>query len=373
MINMVSLGNFLKNFTTFSVMIWWEIIDDYKQGIDQVSLIQDLEKTIIEAEAALIASDDAEAVEAVRVQMTGRQGTLSALMKQMGSVTPEERPAAGKKINEVKTKFETLLAEAKDRVEGAGTKKVTGIDVTLPGRKRKVGLKHPISRVIDEVVTIFRRLGFVVADGPDLEDEFHNFDALNTPKDHPSRDIKDTFYLPDGRLLRTQTSPVQIRTMENQEPPIRIIAPGRCFRRDTPDATHSMNFHQIEGLYVDKNVSLADLKAVLLTFAHEMFGKDVGIRFRPHFFPFTEPSIEYDFTCVMCNGKGCNVCKGSGWLEISGAGMVDPAVFTNVGLDPEVYTGYAFGMGIERIAMLKHAISDIRYLYENDVRFLEQF
>jgi phenylalanyl-tRNA synthetase alpha chain len=293
-------------------------------------------------------------------------------MKEMGSVPKEEKPLVGRKLNEIKKGVESLLEEAVKRVQVAA-KKGDAIDVTLPGRKRSLGTKHPITAVIDDIVQIFRRLGFVVADGPDLEDEFHNFDALNTPKDHPSRDVKDTFYLPDGRLLRTQTSPVQIRTMENEKPPIRIIAPGRCFRRDTPDATHSMNFHQIEGLYIDKKVSLADLKSVLLAFAHEMFGKEVGIRFRPHFFPFTEPSIEYDFTCVMCKGKGCSVCKGSGWLEISGAGMVDPQVLTNVGLDPEVYSGYAFGMGIERIAMLRHKIGDIRYLYENNVKFLEQF
>ncbi len=337
-----------------------------------MALIDKLEELKISAQENFSNAQTAEAIEEVRISLIGRQGQLPALMKEMASVPKEEKPQVGKKLNEVKQTVEACLKAALERVETA-QKSADAIDVTLPGRKRTLGRKHPITRVIDDVVAIFRRLGFVVADGPDLEDEFHNFDALNTPKDHPSRDVKDTFYLPDGRLLRTQTSPVQIRTMETQEPPIRIIAPGRCFRRDTPDATHSMNFHQIEGLYVDKNVSLADLKAVLLEFAHEMFGKDVGIRFRPHFFPFTEPSIEYDFTCVMCKGKGCSVCKGSGWLEISGAGIVDPAVFKNVGLDPDVYRGYAFGMGIERIAMLRHKISDIRYLYENDVRFLHQF
>ncbi|MGL4854284.1 MAG: phenylalanine--tRNA ligase subunit alpha [Lentisphaeria bacterium] len=337
-----------------------------------MNLIDKLDELKQLAEVEISNATSAEAVEAVRIALIGRQGQLPALMKELGSVPKEEKPLVGKKLNEVKTLIESLLLEAVSRVEIAG-KQADAIDVTLPGRRRSIGLKHPITRVIDDVVAIFRRLGFVVADGPDLEDEFHNFDALNTPKDHPSRDVKDTFYLPDGRLLRTQTSPVQIRTMETQEPPIRIIAPGRCFRRDTPDATHSMNFHQIEGLYIDKKVSLADLKSVLLEFAHEMFGTDVGIRFRPHFFPFTEPSIEYDFTCVMCKGKGCSVCKGSGWLEISGAGMVDPQVLINVGLDPEEYSGYAFGMGIERIAMLRHKIGDIRYLYENDVRFLHQF
>ena len=226
---------------------------------------------------------------------------------------------------------------------------------------------------MDDTVAIFRRLGFVVADGPDLETEYYNFDALNTPSDHPSRDTQDTFYLPDGRLLRTQTSPVQIRVMESQKPPVRIICPGRCFRRDTPDATHSMNFHQVEGLYVDHKVSLADLKGDLTVFAKELLGQDVNVRFRPHFFPFTEPSIEYDFSCIMCKGKGCRICKNSGWLEISGAGMVDPAVFAAVGYDSEEWTGYAFGMGVERIAMIRYALTDIRLLYENDMRFLRQF
>ncbi len=337
-----------------------------------MSLIDKLDAVLVRAQSEFSVANDQESVEAVRVSLVGRQGELPALMKEMGSVAKEDKPLVGRKLNEVKKGIESLLAAATKKVEVA-QKQGDAIDVTLPGRKRKLGVKHPITAVIDDIVRIFRRLGFVVADGPDLEDEFHNFDALNTPKDHPSRDVKDTFYLPDGRLLRTQTSPVQIRTMENQKPPVRIIAPGRCFRRDTPDATHSMNFHQIEGLYIDKKVSLADLKSVLLEFAHEMFGKDVGIRFRPHFFPFTEPSIEYDFTCVMCKGKGCSVCKGSGWLEISGAGIVDPQVLENVGLDPEEYSGYAFGMGIERIAMLRHKIGDIRYLYENNVKFLEQF
>lgn len=336
-----------------------------------MNLIAELDKLCQNAEADFATVKDSQGVEDLRIKYVGRQGSLPALVKMMGQVPKEDKPATGKKMNEVKNRVQALLDTAVAAFTGGVN--VNQIDVTLPGRRTRVGLKHPITRVIDEMVGIFRRLGFIVADGPDLEDEFHNFDALNTPKDHPSRNVTDTFYLPDGRLLRTQTSPVQIRVMENEKPPIRIIAPGRCFRRDTPDATHSMNFHQIEGLYVDENVSLADLKAVLLQFAHEMFGKNVGIRFRPHFFPFTEPSIEYDFTCVMCKGKGCRVCKNSGWLEISGAGMVDPAVFKNVGIDPEKYTGFAFGMGIERIAMLLHAIGDIRYLYENDVRFLKQF
>ncbi|MFA6291447.1 MAG: phenylalanine--tRNA ligase subunit alpha, partial [Victivallales bacterium] len=216
-------------------------------------------------------------------------------------------------------------------------------------------------------------MGFIVAEGPEIETVYHNFDALNTPPDHPSRDPQDTFYFGDGRLLRTQTSTVQIRYMEKNEPPIRIVSPGRCFRRDTPDATHSMNFHQIEGLYIDKNVSMANLKSTLLYFGKELMGSDTELRLRPHFFPFTEPSVECDFSCIMCGGKGCRVCKFSGWLEIAGAGMVNPAVLSNVGYDPEKWNGYAFGMGIERIAMIRYRIGDIRLLYENDVRFLEQF
>jgi phenylalanyl-tRNA synthetase alpha chain len=216
-------------------------------------------------------------------------------------------------------------------------------------------------------------MGFTVADGPDIETEYHNFDALNTPADHASRDTQDTFYLASGELLRTQTSPVQIRVMEKQPPPVRIIAPGRCYRRDTTDATHSANFHQIEGLYVDRQVSMADLKGDLTYFAQQLMGPDVRLRFRPHFFPFTEPSVEYDFSCHVCGGKGCRVCKQSGWIEISGAGMVNPKVFETVGYDPEQWTGYAFGMGVERIAMILFGIPDIRMLYENDARFLEQF
>jgi phenylalanyl-tRNA synthetase alpha chain len=246
-------------------------------------------------------------------------------------------------------------------------------DPTLPGLWRGPGVRHPITLVIEEAIRIFSMLGFTVADGPDIETEYHNFDALNTPADHPSRDIQDTFWLASGQLLRTQTSPVQIRVMENRKPPVRIIAPGRCYRRDTTDATHSANFHQIEGLYVDREVSMADLKGDITFFAHQMMGKDVKVRFRPHFFPFTEPSVEYDFSCHLCGGQGCRVCKHSGWIEISGAGMVNPKVFRTVGYDPDTTTGYAFGMGVERIAMIKYGIEDIRHLYDNDVRFLEQF
>ncbi|MBT3288206.1 MAG: phenylalanine--tRNA ligase subunit alpha [Victivallales bacterium] len=332
----------------------------------------DLMHLLDEARHVLSEAADEAAVEECRIRFSGRKGSLPGLMKRMGSVAADERPATGKTLNEVKQGLQAALDEATRRV-ASGSVSADAIDVTLPGRKRRVGGMHPVTRIMDEAVSIFRRLGFVVADGPDLDTVYHNFDALNTPADHPSRDMQDTFYLADGRLLRTQTSPVQIRVMEGREPPIRIICPGRCYRRDTPDATHSMNFHQIEGLYIDHDVSMADLKGVVAEFAREMLGPGTDVRFRPHFFPFTEPSIEFDFTCVVCKGKGCRVCKGSGWIEIAGAGMVDPNVLRNVGYDPEEWSGYAFGMGIERIAMICLGINDIRLIYENDMRFLAQF
>ena len=337
-------------------------------------MLEQLKKILSEAENELSAVDSSEALEAARIKYLGRKGLLPALSGEMKKLTPEERPAAGKALNHTKKVLNDLFTDAEERCSASGAADSGAfVDVTLPGRTGNCGTKHPITGIIDESVEIFRRMGFIVADGPEIESVRNNFDALNTPADHPSRDPMDTFYFDDGRLLRTQTSPVQIRTMESNDPPVRIVAPGRCFRRDTPDATHSMNFHQIEGLYIDKNVSMADLKSVLLNYAHELFGPDVSIRLRPHFFPFTEPSVEYDFSCIMCGGKGCGVCKNSGWLEIAGAGMVDPEVLTNVGYDPEVWSGFAFGMGIERIAMIKYRINDIRLLYENDIRFLKQF
>ncbi len=334
-------------------------------------IIEKIHTALAAAEQRLTAADAAE-IEAVRIELAGRNGLFPALSKEMGSVPPEERREVGSAFNEGRRKLQELLDAARARLEERGST-AEQLDLTLPGRRRSMGHKHPVTRMIDECVAIFRRMGFTVAEGPEIEDVYHNFDALNTHADHPSRDPGDTFYFADGRILRTQTSPVQIRVMENHEPPVRIVAPGRVFRRDTPDATHGMNFHQIEGLYVDRGVSLADLKSVLQTFATEMYGPGAKIRLRPHFFPFTEPSVEYDFSCMMCGGKGCPVCKHSGFIEIAGAGMVDPAVLKNVGYDPEVWSGFAFGMGIERLAMLRYRIGDIRWLYENDVRFLEQF
>jgi len=335
-------------------------------------VIEAIEQAVKAAEERLSSATDASVLEAVRIEYLGRNGLFPALSRQMGTIPAEERRETGAAFNSGRERIQSAMDGAAKRLQG-GAAESAGIDLSLPGRKIPRGHKHPISQLADECVSIFRRMGFIAVDGPEIEDIRHNFDALNTPQDHPSRDPQDTFYFPDGRILRSQTSPVQIRVMESHQPPIRIVAPGRVFRRDTPDATHGMNFHQIEGLSVDKDVSMADLKSVLQSFAREMFGEKVRIRLRPHFFPFTEPSVEYDFSCVVCGGKGCNVCKNSGWIEIAGAGMVDPAVFANVGYDPEKWTGYAFGMGIERLAMLRYRIPDLRLLYENDVRFLEQF
>lgn len=325
------------------------------------------------AENELKAAINADDLEKARIKYLGRKGLLPEIMKDLKTLPPEERPLAGKYSNEFKTVFEQLLAARQAEWHaGQGTGQADDFDPTIPGHWQSIGSVHPITAIITEAVTIFSSLGFTIADGPDIETEHYNFDALNTPADHPSRDTQDTFWLDQKMLLRTQTSPVQIRVMENQKPPIRIIAPGRCYRRDTTDATHSANFHQIEGLYVDQNVSMADLKSDIAYFARRMMGPEVKVRFRPHFFPFTEPSVEYDFSCHLCQGQGCRVCKQSGWIEISGAGMVNPKVFAKVGYDPESTAGYAFGMGVERIAMIKFGIPDIRMLYDNDVRFLRQ-
>ena len=335
-------------------------------------IIEAVNRAAAEAVEKIAAAKDSAELEAVRIAYLGRNGLFPELSKKMGSVPPEERRETGSAFNTGRTKIQDALNEAlaKNKSSAAGSE---ALDLTLPGRRSGCGHRHPITQLTDECVEVFGRMGFIAVDGPEIEDIYHNFDALNTPDDHPSRDPKDTFYVPDGRILRSQTSPVQVRVMETHELPVRIVAPGRVFRRDTPDATHGMNFHQIEGLYIDRNVSMADLKSVLQNFAWEMFGKDVKIRLRPHFFPFTEPSVEYDFSCVVCGGKGCNVCKQSGWIEIAGAGMVDPNVLKNVGIDPEIWSGYAFGLGLERLAMLRYRIPDLRFLYDNDVRFLGQF
>jgi len=317
--------------------------------------------------------DSPQKLEEVRVKLLGRKGLITGVMRELGHLPQELRPAVGKEANLLRKKIEEALAEKKRLgSEERGVGKAL-FDYTLPGRTPWLGRLHPITQTIIEIEDIFRGMGFEVAEGPHIETDYYNFDALNTPEDHPARDLSDTFYIQKGILLRTHTSPVQIRVMEKKSPPVRIIAPGLCFRRDTPDASHVPNFFQTEGLYVDREVTVADLKGVITAFARELFGPKIKVRFRPHFFPFTEPSVEYDFSCMICEGRGCPVCKRTGWVEISGAGMVDPEVFKAVGYDPEIYTGYAFGMGVDRIAMLKYRISDIRLLYDNDLRFLRQF
>jgi phenylalanyl-tRNA synthetase alpha chain len=295
-------------------------------------------------------------------------------MAQIGQLPAAERPASGQIAGQAQKSIQQAFDDKEMALRQAG-EAGSALDVTLPGRRPLLGRAHPLAQLTDELVNVFQGMGFDIADGPEAEDEYHNFDALNTPDDHPARDSHDTFYLEDTGLLRTQTSTVQIRVMEKMPPPIRIISPGRCYRKETVDATHHFAFHQIEGLYVDRGVSFADLKGTIEAMGRQVLGEDTKVRFRPHFFPFTEPSVEYDFTCSICHGENatCSICKGTGWIEIAGAGMVDPAVFENVGYDPEEFTGFAFGMGLERIAMIRHGIDDIRLFLENDLRFTRQF
>jgi len=340
-----------------------------------MSLLDDIIQLEQQAKADCANARSAGDVESVRLKFLSRKGLLAQATSRLGRADPSERPAAGKEANRVKKALEALFDE-KARGIGSGPKNsgsATGIDATMPGTALAAGGLHPVTQVIDEICDIFTRLGFEVASGPEAETEHHNFEALNIPPDHPSRDNLDTFYLEDGRLLRSQTSTVQIRVMEKQKPPVKVIAPGRVYRPDATDANHSFMFHQIEGLYVDAGVSFADLKGLLMAFAGEFFGGDARLRFRPHFFPFTEPSAEVDVSCVICKGKGCRVCSQKGWLEILGAGMVHPNVLRAVNISPEEYTGLAFGLGVERIAMLRWGVKDIRLFYENDLRFLRQF
>jgi phenylalanyl-tRNA synthetase alpha chain len=314
---------------------------------------------------------DLSALERLRLEVLGRKGTLARLFKGMGSLSAEERPEVGKLLNEARARLEGAFEMARECLTSASRQGPT-VDITLPGRVPQLGRLHPITQVSMEIASIFQRLGFEVAEGPEVELDYYNFEALNIPKDHPARDMQDTFYISDSILLRTHTSPIQVRVMEKRKPPVRVIAPGKVYRRDS-DITHSPMFHQVEGLMVDKNISLGDLKGILAVFVHQMFGPEVGLRFRPSFFPFTEPSAEVDIQCVMCGGGGCRICKETGWLEILGSGMVHPEVFKMVGYDPDEVTGFAFGMGVERIAMLKFGINDLRLFFENDLRFLEQF
>lgn len=317
-----------------------------------------------------------EVVESLRVKYLGKKGEITAILKEMGKLSKEERPVIGEVANKVRESIEGSISSKKEElksIEKAKKLLEEVIDVTMPAKSVKVGKKHPISQIVDEVSEIFMGMGFSIAEGPEVETVENNFDALNAPKDHPSRDMSDTFYINNELLLRTQTSPVQVRTMKNEELPIKIISPGRCFRFDAPDATHSPMFHQIEGLVVGKDVTMAQLKGTLNMFVKKLFGEHTKTKFRPHNFPFTEPSAEVDVTCFKCEGAGCPMCKGEGWIEILGAGMVHPNVLRNCGIDPEVYSGFAFGMGVDRITMLKYEIDDIRLLFENDMRFLNQF
>jgi phenylalanyl-tRNA synthetase alpha chain len=315
-------------------------------------------------------------IEKIKVEYLGRKGLVTLLLRRLGELSTQERPKIGQLLNQTKREIEELLKIKTieiEKLEKNKKLKEESIDVTLPGKKSDRGTIHPINLVLKKTEEIFLSIGFKIEEGPEVELDYYNFEALNIPKDHPARDDQDSFYLNREILLRTHTSPVEIRVMEKQQPPVRIIATGKCYRRDAADSTHSPMFHQIEGLAVDKDITFGDLKGVLTVFVHRMFGENRKVRFRPGYFPFTEPSAEVDVSCLLCHGKGCRACGYSGWLEIMGAGMTDPAVFNMVGYDPEKYSGFAFGMGAERIAMLKYGINDIRLFFENDLRFLKQF
>jgi phenylalanyl-tRNA synthetase alpha chain len=327
-----------------------------------------------EVEVALQSLDEAKSLDQLRVKYLGKKGLITQALREVGKLAPAERPLLGKMVNEVKDAIEGLIAARLAEVQSQHLQQdlhSQAIDVTLPGRLPPRGHKHPLTQVLEEVEDIFHGLGFSVAEGPEVELDYYNFEALNIPRDHPARDMQDTFYVSDEVVLRTHTSPVQIRVMEKQRPPLRIICPGKVYRCDA-DVRHSPMFHQIEGLMVDRQISLGDLKGVLEVFIQQFFGRSVKMRLRPSYFPFTEPSAEVDIQCIKCLGRGCQLC-GSGWLEILGSGMVNPALYSFVGYDPEEYTGFAFGMGAERLAMLKYGIDDIRLFYENDLRFLQQF
>ena len=322
-----------------------------------------------------LASPDAD-LEQIRIRYLGKKGELTAVLRGMGKLTAEERPVIGQLANEVRADIEAAIAAQGEKAAAAALEKKLAterIDVTMPGRAPAIGQRHPLAIVQRDMEEIFIGMGFQIAEGPEVEYDYYNFQALNIPENHPARDTQDTFYITENILLRSQTSPVQVRVMEKQRPPIRVISPGRVYRSDAVDATHSPLFHQMEGLVVDKGITMGDLKGMLELFAKQMFGEETRIRFRPHHFPFTEPSAEVDVSCFACGGKGCCLCKGEGWIEILGAGMVHPNVLRNCNVDPEEYSGFAFGMGIERVTMLKYHIDDMRLLYENDVRFLSQF
>jgi phenylalanyl-tRNA synthetase alpha chain len=336
-------------------------------------LERDLENIKTSALAELQAAGDGAALEAFRVKYLSRKGLVAGLFEKVAGVPPEQRPSFGKAVNELRTTLQSAF-ENREKASGdkTGDRPGTG-DLTLPGRQPWIGRKHPITQTLEEIQRIFSRMGFAVEEGPEIEDDYHNFEALNFPPDHPARDMQDTFFINESTLLRTHTTPVQVRIMERGQPPVRAIMPGRAYRNEAISARSYCLFHQVDGIYVDTNVTFAELKGTLLAFARQFYGSGIPYRFRPSFFPFTEPSAEMDIRCIICQGKGCRVCKQTGWLEILGCGMVDPNVFRFVKYDAEKYSGYAFGMGIERIAMLRYSIDDIRILYDNDLRFLRQF
>lgn len=331
-----------------------------------------LERLRLEAKRKIDEATNEKELEAVRIEFLGRrQGKITQILRNITDLSPQDRPLVGELVNQIKRAVQEDLKRREKEI--SREEEEEWVDITLPGKKPLLGRLHPITQTLEEIKRIFIGLGFQVVRGPEVETEYYNFEALNMPRYHPARDEQDSFYLDDTHLLRTQTSPVQIRVMEKKSPPIRIIAPGRCYRRDAVDASHFPMFHQVEGLAVDKRITFSDLKGCLTYFVHQMFDKKTRLRFRPSFFPFTEPSAEVDISCIMCKGRGCRVCSGKGWLEILGAGMVDPEVFRKVNYDPEKYQGFAFGMGVERICMLKYGIDDIRLFFQNDLRFLSQF
>lgn len=335
-----------------------------------------LNKILEEAKAQLNGVSTLAQADEIRVKVLGKKGKLTEILRGMGKLSPEERKATGQIANKVRAEIEQMLEQKFNELKKAAKEaqfKLEKIDVTEPGKDIILGVKHPLTITIEEISRVFMNMGFAITEGPEVETVFNNFDGLNAGPNHPARDMTDTFYITDDILLRTQTSTVQVRTLLKEKPPIKVIAPGRCFRCDTPDATHSPMFHQIEGLVVDEGITMADLKGTLDSFAKQLFGTSTKTKFRPHHFPFTEPSAEMDVSCFKCGGKGCSVCKGSGWIEILGCGMVHPNVLKVGNIDTEKYTGFAFGMGVERVAMLKYGVEDIRLFYENDMRFINQF
>lgn len=336
-------------------------------------ILEKIKKNAIEELNSVV---DKETIEGIRVKYLGKKGELTKILRGMGGLSTEERPIVGKLANEIRTNIEEIievnLKQIREKEKKSNLAKET-IDITLPGKRQYIGKRHPLEQTLQEMKEIFINMGFTIEEGPEIELDYYNFEALNIPKNHPARGEQDTFYINDHVVLRTQTSPIQVRTMEAQKPPIKMIAPGKVYRSDSVDATHSPIFYQMEGLVVDKGITFADLKGTLDMFAKKMFGEDLKTKFRPHHFPFTEPSAEMDATCFVCHGEGCKVCKGEGWIEILGGGMVHPQVLKNCGIDPEVYSGFAFGFGVDRMVMQKYGIDDIRLLYESDMRFLNQF